>query len=897
MLDFFKTNKPSQEILNINSMEPNIQLMTDIEIREEMGKLLHQAKKEKSVNNIVERSFALTREASLRTIGLRHYDTQLLGGLKLNKGKIVEMKTGEGKTLVATLPVCLNALSLKGVHVVTSNPYLAQRDQQWMSQLYRFLGLSVGLITENMKTTERKENYGLDITYITNSELAFDYLRDNMATEPSEVVLRPFNYCVIDEVDSILIDEARTPLILSGRSKTPVEKYIVADEITNYLENKIHYKVDEKNKNVTLTSKGISQIQTFLNVQNLYDPQDPWIPYILNAIRVRVLYTRDANYIVKNNEIFIVDEFTGRVMEDRRWSDGLHQAVEAKENVPILEGSETLASVTYQNFFLLYPKLSGMTGTAKTAEVELEKIYGLNVEVLPTEKPMIRKDLSDLVYKDELSKWKAVIKECENIFLTGCPILIGTTDIEKSELIAQLIKERNLPFQLLNAKPENLESEAKIIAQAGCRYSITVSTNMAGRGTDIMLGGNPDFKAREQVIGLLDKFNITTKNDLYTQILKNQEFDKVEDLEKLKNIRVLLGYLLKNKFTEKDFKILKYLDKSTTQKVLINIIENGFSNFKNPIYNLIKDLYNHYYKIYKVECDKEKREIIAAGGLYVIGTERHESTRIDNQLRGRAGRQGDPGRSRFFLSLDDTILRIFGGSNIKNIMNQFQLDNETPLQGNFLSKSLDSAQGKVESQNYDTRKRLSDYDDVLNTQRKAIFNERKLILGFKSIRSEMLFYGEDLVNDLLLELKLLTSKKDSPDNEFNELNKEISFILNVPYLMVNFNQVKNMKFDELSDIFVNQFWLSYDLKEIEFEMYTPGLIRLLEKSLLLSQIDMSWKTHLEKMDILRDSIGWRSYGQLDPLSEYKKEGFNLFIETTREIKYNAVYNMLKSNFV
>ena len=902
MLKIFNPNKTKQiirgqEIVNINNLEQSIKILSDIEIREEMLKLLLQAKKEVSLDNILEKSFALTREASWRTLGLKHFDTQLLGGLKLHKGKIVEMKTGEGKTLVATLPVCLNALSLRGVHVVTSNEYLAQRDQHWMSQLYRFLGLSVGLVNENMTPMERKKSYASDITYLTNSELAFDYLRDNMAVEPSELVQRPFNYCIIDEVDSILIDEARTPLIISGTSKTPVEKYVVADEIANYLEKTIHYKVDERNKNITLTSKGISQVQAFLNIQNLYDPRDPWIPYILNAIKVRVLFTIDSNYIIKNNEILIVDEFTGRIMEDRRWSDGLHQAVEAKENVPILEGSETLASITYQNFFLLYPKLSGMTGTAKTAEVELEKIYGLNVEVLPTTKPMVRKDFSDLVYKDELSKWKAVIKECVNVYSTGCPILIGTTDIEKSELIAQLLDERKLPYQLLNAKPENLKSEAKIIAQAGCSYNITVSTNMAGRGTDIMLGGNPDFKSRQRIINLLSKFTINDSSELYKTLFKDKNVKKIKNIEDLHDVKTLLKYISENGIAIKSIQMLKYWNRLTTEKTLINIIENGFIDKTDLIHNIVHDLYKYYYSIYKIECDNEKQKIIKSGGLYVIGTERHESQRIDNQLRGRAGRQGDPGRSRFFLSLDDDILRIFGGSNIKNLMNRFQLDNDTPLQGNFLSKSLNSAQEKVESQYYDTRKRLSDYDEIVNIQRKAIFNERKLILGFRSVRAELIFYGEDLIGSLVQELKLMTMKKNSPDKEFDKLNKEISYILNVPYVIVSFTQAKELKLKDLYRIFCNQFWLSYDIKEIEFEMYTPGLIRLLEKSLLLNQIDLAWKTHLEKIDILRDSIGWRSYGQLDPLTEYKNEAFNLFIETTREIKYNSVYNMLKSSFV
>ena len=428
-------NAVSREVQKINSLEREIQTLSDAQIQERVQKLIKQYKAEQDFDTILAESFALTREASKRTLGLRHFDTQLMGGILLHKGKIAEMKTGEGKTLVATLPVCLNALSLKGVHVVTANDYLARRDQQSLSQLYRFLGLSVGLIQENMNSAERRRNYAADITYVTNSELAFDYLRDNMATEPSELVQRRYNYCIVDEVDSILIDEARTPLIISGVSDTPVEKYVAADEVANYLKPQLHYIVDEKAKSVTLTSQGITQIQDLLQIRDLYNVQDPWIPYLLNAIKARVLFVKDVSYIVKNREIQIVDEFTGRIMADRRWSEGLHQAIEAKEQVPILKGSETLASITYQNFFLLYPKLAGMTGTAKTAEVELEKIYDLEVDVLPTNREMVRKDLPDFVYKDEFSKWKAVANECENAHLLGCPVLIGTTNIEKSEII------------------------------------------------------------------------------------------------------------------------------------------------------------------------------------------------------------------------------------------------------------------------------------------------------------------------------------------------------------------------------------------------------------------------------------------------------------------------------
>ena len=891
-------NAVSREVQKINSLEREIQTLSDAQIQERVQKLIKQYKAEQNFDTILAESFALTREASKRTLGLRHFDTQLMGGILLHKGKIAEMKTGEGKTLVATLPVCLNALSLKGVHVVTANDYLARRDQQSLSQLYRFLGLSVGLIQENMNSAERRRNYAADITYVTNSELAFDYLRDNMATEPSELVQRRYNYCIVDEVDSILIDEARTPLIISGVSDTPVEKYVAADEVANYLKPQLHYIVDEKAKSVTLTSQGITQIQDLLQIRDLYNVQDPWIPYLLNAIKARVLFVKDVSYIVKNREIQIVDEFTGRIMADRRWSEGLHQAIEAKEQVPILKGSETLASITYQNFFLLYPKLAGMTGTAKTAEVELEKIYNLEVDVLPTNREMVRKDLPDFVYKDEFSKWKAVANECENAHLLGCPVLIGTTNIEKSEIISQLLQEKGIPHQLLNAKPENIKRESEIVSQAGCLYSVTVSTNMAGRGTDILLGGNPDFKARQSVYKLILEIQ---KNEGLGVILSNSASSQTlspELIAKGKDVLDCLSVLPLEMFEEALF-MAKFSTIENVEKILINILENGYENETDSFYKLIGTLYTYFYEKYKKNCDLEKLYVKQLGGLFVIGTERHESQRIDNQLRGRSGRQGDPGCSRFFLSLDDPLFRIFGGDKIKTIMNQFQLTEDVPLEATLLTKALSSAQEKVESFYYDTRKRLFDYDEILNNQRQAIFRERQTILEYKSVRAEMLFYGEDLISSLVRDLKLLTANnKSSIDkNEFKALNRELSYILGVPYFVVDYDAVATLDLTEVCSFFINQFWLSYDLKETEFEIYTPGFIRLLEKSVLLNQIDVAWKNHLEKMDILRDSIGWRSYGQFDPLLEYKNESFNLFVDTTREIKYNAVYNILKSRFL
>ena len=493
-----------QKLINqINCLETNLKILNDDELRVKTLNLQKQHETTSNSNSLIAESFALTREASSRSLGLRHFDVQLLGGLVLNSGKIAEMKTGEGKTLVATLPAVLNALKKKGVHIVTVNDYLANRDQVSMGQIYRFLGLNTGLIQEGMSNLERKENYNADITYVTNYELVFDFLRDNMVSNIENVVLKPFNYCVIDEVDSILIDEAQTPLIIADPIETSNIKYVTAAEITNYLEANIHFKIDEKNKNITLTQDGSKQIETILTIQDLYDPQDPWIPYIINAIKAKALYFNNIHYIIQNNRIIIVDEFTGRIMPDRRWGEGLHQAIEAKEKLPIRKSTETVASITYQNFFLSYPKLSGMTGTGKTAEIEFEKIYNLSVEEIPTARPNIRKDFPDLIYKDQFSKWNAIAQECNNISRNGQPILIGTTTVEKSEMLAQLLNEYKLSYQILNAKPENVRKESEIVAQAGKKNSITIATNMAGRGTDIILGGNTRFKTQKELYTLL----------------------------------------------------------------------------------------------------------------------------------------------------------------------------------------------------------------------------------------------------------------------------------------------------------------------------------------------------------------------------------------------------------
>jgi len=570
-------------------------------------------------DDILPEAFALVRETADRKLGERHYDVQLLGGMIIHDGNIAEMRTGEGKTLVATLPACLNAITKKGVHIVTVNDYLANRDQVSMGQIYRFLGLDTGLIQEGMSPSERQKSYNADITYVTNYELTFDFLRDNMALNLTDVVLRPFHYCIIDEVDSILIDEAQTPLIISNNIPTPIEKYIVAEEITDYLELNIHYKVDEKNKNVVLTEEGSKQIEKILSVQDLYDAADPWIPYILNAIKANALFFNNVHYIVQNNRIIIVDEFTGRIMPDRRWGDGLHQAIEAKEKLSIRQKTETVAAITYQNFFLLYPKLGGMTGTGKTAEIEFEKIYNLSVNEIPTAKPIQRKDLSDLIYKDQFSKWNAIAEACNNISSSGQPILIGTTTVEKSEMLAQLLNEYKLSYQILNAKPENVRRESEIVAQAGAKGSITIATNMAGRGTDIILGGNINFKIQKKLYDILtlSKNYILSKK---TNIFQSQLIRQFEGSSQ-KFVSVLLSLLNDPKFLKlSDIDILRILR------------ENDRISLPTVSYQCsIRFLINELISYNKKHQEQENKIVKNLGGLYIIGTERNDSRRVDNQ--------------------------------------------------------------------------------------------------------------------------------------------------------------------------------------------------------------------------------------------------------------------------
>ena len=860
-----------QALINqINALENNLKTLTDTELRNKTFQLKKQYQEEKDLNSLIAESFAITREASLRTLGLRHFDVQLIGGLVLNSGKISEMRTGEGKTLVATLPAYLNALTNKGVHIVTVNDYLASRDQISMGQIYRFLGLDTGLIQEDMAFLERQQNYKADITYVTNNEVAFDYLRDNMASNLNQVVLPPFNYCIVDEVDSIFIDEAQVPLIISQAVETCIDKYIIAAEVAEYLEVNVHFKVDEKNRNIILTEQGTAQIEKILQVEDLYNPNDPWIPYILSAIKATALFFRNVHYIVQNNQIIIVDEFTGRIMPDRRWNEGLHQAVEAKEGVPIRQNTETAASITYQNFFLLYPKLSGMTGTAKTSEVEFEKIYNLPVEEIPTARPNLRKDLPDFVYKDSLTKWTAIARECKSIAKTKQPILIGTTTVESSEMLADLLKEYQLSYRLLNAKPENVKRESEIVAQAGEIGSITIATNMAGRGTDIILGGNITFKIRKQLYNILVSYKSQSS---LTNV--NNIFPLIKDIN----------------FTSQKF--LSVLSSLLKDPTFLNLSSTGILKFLNEIDQIripkipyqcsIKFLLSELGKFEKKNQTINNKIVKNLGGLYIVGTERNNSRRIDNQLRGRCGRQGDPGTSRFFLSLEDSLFRNFGSSKLQNFM-QNQLLDDLPLESNLLTKSLDAAQKRVEERDYDGRKYLFDYDDILNKQRNIVYYERRKLLESQSFRETILAYGEQVIKDIINLLK---------DPKVTKTSSLVEELFKTRFISLNDN-LDNLDPFELKTYLFQEFWLSYEAKVLEFEICQIGLIGSFERTIILYYTDIAWKEHLQKIALLRDAVGWRSYGQRNPLFEFKEEAYNLFQNRNITIRHLLIRDFLHS---
>ena len=860
--------KYDQLVNQINALEKEFNNLTDTQLRDYTTQLkVDLCNGVKSNDQITTEAFALVREATMRVLGLRHFDVQLVGGLILNEGKIAEMKTGEGKTLVALLPTFLNALYGEGVHVVTVNDYLARRDAESVGQVHTFLGLSVGLIQEDMEFEERKKNYACDVTYVTNNELGFDYLRDNMAFTVDEIVQRPFFYCVVDEVDAILIDEARTPLIISGPSKAPTQKYLRTTKLVDTLRKDIHYSVDEKNQNATLLEEGLAFCEQALGTSDLYNVEDPWIPYILNSVKAKELFVRNTHYIAnEENEIIIVDEFTGRTMIGRRWSDGLHQAVEAKEGLPIQDESQTLASITYQNLFLLYSKLSGMTGTAKTEEVEFEKIYNLQVIPVLTNRSIQRKDFPDVIYKNQYLKWQAIANECLEMYNLGRPVLVGTTTIEKSELLAALLTEYQLPYRLLNARPENIESESEIIAQAGCKNAITIATNMAGRGTDIVLGGNP----KSRTLSRFQKF-ISYSKSLTVADQVDLSSDELSTLSKL-------------------FKDIQFPDYIYTYAQALEYLE---SNSDLPV-QLSEELKSNYLRL--SESDKniavaDRSTVQNLGGLHVIGTERHESRRIDNQLRGRSGRQGDPGSSRFFLSLEDKLLRIFGGDKISGLMQNMGLQESVPIQSKFLNQSLESAQKKVEAYYFDIRKKLFEYDQALNTQRNGVYIERRRILEIDSLRDWIIEYAERSLYDVVFFMGITQNGLLK-----TSILQKVQNLLGTPFLFQP-KQLDSQEEVRFISYLQQQFQISYDLKEAEMKLIEPGLLRELERSFLLQQIDFSWKEHLQKISALRDAVGWRAYGQKDPLTEYKQEAYNFFVIMLTRIRHRVVYFVLRSRII
>ena len=841
---------------HINALEPEFAAMTDEQLRAKTDEFKEILSKRPRSNNFKEdlklekealdkllpEAFATVREAGKRVLNMRHFDVQLIGGYFLHNGHIAEMRTGEGKTLVATLPAYLNALTGKGVHVITVNDYLAKRDSEWMGKIYEFLGLTVGCILSNGEGARdfalKYDAYRCDITYGTNNEFGFDYLRDNMASSEAMLVQRPFNYAIIDEVDSILIDEARTPLIISGRLSQSEDTYRTMAKIAPQLEKEKDYTADEKNKNVILTEDGIDRAQELIGVKDLFDIKTNLAHHLLQALKAKELFEKDTDYVVKDGEVMIVDEFTGRIMEGRRWSDGLHQAIEAKEGVEIQDETQTLASITFQNLFRLYPKLSGMTGTAMTEEAEFGKIYNLEVTAIPTNKPDIRIDHPDVIYKTEVQKYLAVIDDIIKQHKLGRPVLVGTVSIEKSEYLSALLKQRGIKHNVLNAKHH--EKEAYIIAQAGRLGAVTIATNMAGRGTDILLGGNAEYLAKSN----LDEQGIDESNPDYEN-LKNQALEEAR------------------KITE-----------------------------------------------------EEHKQVVEAGGLHVIGTERHESRRIDNQLRGRAARQGDPGSTRFFLSLEDNLMRIFGGEAIKNLMNVLNLPENTAIDHPMITKRIKSAQKRVETFHFDIRKQVLDYDDVINIQREKFYHQRRKVLAGKGLYSDILYMIEQEV-DRILGSYISPEMKVEEYNyeELEKMVKELHSIVPPLAKLIEVKDIQNMRYapmyEKVKD-FVIQAYKDHEVEIIEFynkiiaeyNSDTPpqepfsddNVVRQMEKDVLLKVVDAKWIDHLTNVRMLQDSIGLRAYGQKDPLIEYKKECFDLFNKMMFEIQSETVQYLFRTRF-
>ena len=814
----------------INSLEPEMEKLTDHELKEKTEYFKKQLAEGKTLDDILPEAFAVVREASKRALGMRHFDVQLIGGIILHQGRIAEMKTGEGKTLVATLPVYLNALEGKGVHVITVNDYLAKRDSEWMGKLYKFLGLSVGLVIAGMDPQAKQKAYAADITYGTNNEFGFDYLRDNMVIYKNQLVQRGLNYAIVDEIDSILIDEARTPLIISGRANESSDLYKRADNFVKKLEAKViveedvkdfeqaednekyDYIVDLKAKAATLTQKGIEKAEEEFGLENFNDIENSELVHAVNqALRAHGIMKKDVDYIVKNGEVLIVDEFTGRIMYGRRYNNGLHQAIEAKEHVKVADESKTLANITFQNYFRMYEKLSGMTGTAMTEEEEFEEIYKLDVIEIPTNKPMIRKDHPDVIYKTENGKFRAVIKDIKESYSKGQPVLVGTVSIDKSEKLSQMLDKEKIPHQVLNAKFH--EKEAEIIAQAGKYKAVTIATNMAGRGTDIMLGGNSEYLAKQE---------------------------------------------MRNKYTYEEIEEATAYNETDDEKIIARRKE-------------FRDLVKKYDR----GIEDEKKKVIDAGGLKIIGTERHESRRIDNQLRGRAGRQGDPGESRFYISLEDDLMKIFGGGAITRAYNTLGVDEDTPISVKILSRAVESAQKKVEGRNFSIRKNVLQYDDVMNRQRETIYAQRREVLK-----------GENLKDDIMSMIKsvaeiIVPTYVNEHTKDEEGLMQEVENIYGIEKLD-SLDNAKSTANDILKEIQEK----ATTIYEDKCEQFGDTL-RELERVVMLKVVDQKWMEHIDNMDELKRGVGLRAYGQKDPIVVYREEGSNMFDEMIVDIKFDV----------
>jgi len=810
-----------KQVAEIDALEPQMQALSDDQLRAKTQEFRDRLSKGETLDEILNEAFAVVREAAVRTLGMRHYPVQMLGGIVLHGGRIAEMRTGEGKTLTATCPVYLNALEGKGAHVITVNDYLARRDRDWMGKLYSFLGLTVGCVVHGVRGQERVDAYKADITFGTNNEFGFDYLRDNMSIYKENLVQRPLNYAIVDEVDSILVDEARTPLIISGEGQKSTSLYKVADTFVQMLKYEQDYAKDEKAGSVVLTDEGgVEKAERFFSLENLSDPQNMEISHHINqALKARYLMKKDVDYVIKEGEVVIVDEFTGRLMFGRRYSNGLHQAIEAKENMEVRKESQTLATITLQNYFRMYTKLSGMTGTAKTEEDEFKHIYGMDVIVVPTNRPIQRQDLSDSVYKSLAGKFGAVINDIEERHQHGQPILVGTISIETSEYLSSLLKKRGIKHEVLNAKQH--EREAEIVSQAGRFNSVTIATNMAGRGTDIVLGGNPEFMAKR------DMSKQGYSDEILALVTSPLEYQEAE-------------------------------------------------------INEARDAYNQIFGDYKVVTDAEAEQVKKAGGLHIIGTERHESRRIDNQLRGRSGRQGDPGSSQFFISFDDDLMRLFVNDNIKAMVEKLGMEDDMPLEAGILTKSIEGAQKKVEGRNFGIRKHVLQYDDVMNKQREIIYGERNRVLHGESIKDEI-----DSMMDSILDraIELYTSESEYAEEwDLNALEDYLHQVF-LPKGLWKVDNLESMDREKLKDSLQTVADKLYVMKEEEV-----GLERMreIERVLLLRVVDEKWIDHIDAMDQLKQGIGLRAVGQEDPVRAYQIEGFDMFNEMTYNIQVDTL---------